>query len=121
VNACDKEKETALHWAALLGHLPTVQLLVEHGAAVRVRNRRGETPVNVAELAGYMDVTGFLREAEREEELQAREQRAAAAAAVRPVCVFLRSRRVCWELMASIRLLRRQLDSSNTAFTLSCW
>jgi len=83
VNARDEEKETALHWAALLGHLPTVQLLVEHGATVTVRNRRGETPVNVAELAGYMDVTGFLREAEREEELRARE-RPAAAAAVHP-------------------------------------
>jgi ankyrin repeat protein len=66
VNARDMENETALHWAALLGHLPSAQLLVARGAT-SFKNKRGEAPLHVAELAGYLEVAACLRDAERHE------------------------------------------------------
>ena len=60
------ENETALHWAALLGHLPSAQLLVARGAT-SFKNKRGEAPLHVAELAGYLEVAACLRDAERHE------------------------------------------------------
>jgi ankyrin repeat protein len=47
----DQEKNTALHWAASLGRLHLVQVLVCHGANLNCQNAKGETPLQ--RLLGY--------------------------------------------------------------------
>jgi len=51
---------TSLHWAAEKGHKPVVQLLIESGASVDSKNRRGETPVDLAIKRGYRDIIELL-------------------------------------------------------------
>src|SRR5206468_13101824 len=48
VKAVSQSGDTALHVAAALGHDTVVQFLVEHGASVSVKNRRGFTPLAAA-------------------------------------------------------------------------
>jgi ankyrin repeat protein len=48
VHAASQTGDTALHVAAALGHDTVVQFLVEHGASVSVKNRRGFTPLAAA-------------------------------------------------------------------------
>ena len=49
VNAANAAGETALHGAALTRSDALVQFLVDHGAALNATNRRGETPLMIAE------------------------------------------------------------------------
>ncbi len=46
--AASQSGDTALHVAAALGHNTVVQFLVEHGAGVNVKNKRGITPLLAA-------------------------------------------------------------------------
>ena len=48
VKAASPTGDTALHVAASLGHDTVVQFLVEHGAEVGVKNKRGLTPLAAA-------------------------------------------------------------------------
>ena len=48
VKAASQTGDTALHVAAALGHDTVVQFLVEHGASVSVKNKRGFTPLAAA-------------------------------------------------------------------------
>ena len=48
MKAANPAGDTALHVAASLGYDSVVELLVEHGAAVDVRNRRGISPLAAA-------------------------------------------------------------------------
>jgi ankyrin repeat protein len=48
VSAASQTGDTALHVAAALGHDTVVQLLVERGARVSVKNKRGMTPLAAA-------------------------------------------------------------------------
>ncbi|GFZ00366.1 ankyrin repeat-containing 2B [Actinidia rufa] len=50
VDALDKNKNTALHYAAGYGRKECVALLLEHGAAVTLQNLDGKTPIDVAKL-----------------------------------------------------------------------
>jgi ankyrin repeat protein len=50
VNATNRNGDTALHAAALLGYDPVVKLLAEKGANLSVKNNRGVTPLS--SLAG---------------------------------------------------------------------
>ena len=43
--AANQTGDTALHAAAQLGHNSVIQYLVDHGAPVNARNRRGQTPL----------------------------------------------------------------------------
>ncbi|KAF4995252.1 hypothetical protein FDECE_12859 [Fusarium decemcellulare] len=53
--------ETPLHLAATHGHLPIVQLLIEHGAETDLRNNLGYTPIaEAAELDEYAVVRELL-------------------------------------------------------------
>jgi ankyrin repeat protein len=47
VNAANRAGDTALHSAASQGYDSVVQLLIDHGAQVNVKNRRGQTPLGV--------------------------------------------------------------------------
>jgi ankyrin repeat protein len=49
VNAANAAAETALHGAAHIRSDTLVQFLAEKGAALDVKNRRGETPLMIAE------------------------------------------------------------------------
>jgi ankyrin repeat protein len=58
----NRENNTALHWAALNGHLPIVKLLVATGADMWIKNSAGHLPMFEAERADKSDVVQFLLE-----------------------------------------------------------
>jgi ankyrin repeat protein len=51
---------TALHIAVYWNYLDLVELLVERGAELDVQNRRGRTPLRIAESFGYEEVAKYL-------------------------------------------------------------
>jgi ankyrin repeat protein len=51
---------TPLHSAARLGRLDICRILVAKGADVRIRDSRGEIPLQRAEKGGWMAVIDFL-------------------------------------------------------------
>ena len=51
---------TPLHLAALKGHLSIVQMLVEYGADLSLKNMDGLTPLGVAEKEGHSEVIDLL-------------------------------------------------------------
>jgi ankyrin repeat domain-containing protein 17 len=55
-----QSKETALHIAAEKGHARFVALLLEHGASVEARNRRGCTPLWLACAQGHGECVQLL-------------------------------------------------------------
>jgi hypothetical protein len=48
VNAANKDGDTPLHGAAWRGANDIVQLLVDHGAKLDVKNKQGYTPLRIA-------------------------------------------------------------------------
>ncbi|XP_052191970.1 ankyrin repeat domain-containing protein 2B isoform X2 [Diospyros lotus] len=60
VDALDKNKNTALHYAAGYGRKECVALLLEHGAAVTLQNLDGKTPIDVAKLNNQHEVLKLL-------------------------------------------------------------
>lgn len=50
INDFDANGNTPLHWAALRGHLSVVDVLLEHGADVNIRDRMNRTPLDLAKL-----------------------------------------------------------------------
>jgi ankyrin repeat protein len=69
IHAANDAGETALHGAAHIRSDAVVQFLVDQGAAVNVKNKRGETPLMIAErtpqsggeaLTGQRTSTGDL-------------------------------------------------------------
>jgi ankyrin repeat protein len=59
VNATNAGGDTALHGAAHIRSARLVQLLVERGASVNVRNKLGFTPLQVAEGSGHSENPGL--------------------------------------------------------------
>jgi uncharacterized protein len=57
VNAVDNQGDTALHGAAQKGSDPVVQFLVEHGAKLDIKDKKGRTPLDAA--MGLMGNGGF--------------------------------------------------------------
>lgn len=60
VDALDKNKNTALHYAAGYGRKECVALLLHNGAAVTLQNMDGKTPIDVAKLNNQSDVLKLL-------------------------------------------------------------
>ena len=56
VDATEPDGTTALHWAAHLGDVGIVDLLLEAGATVKVANRYGATPFRLAAAKGHGEV-----------------------------------------------------------------
>jgi ankyrin repeat protein len=56
----DKNKNTPMHYAAGYGRVDLVELLIEHGASVTLRNTDGKSPVDVAKLNDQDDVVKAL-------------------------------------------------------------
>ena len=59
INAANADGRTALHGAAHIRSDPLVQLLVDHGAEVRAGDRRGITPLMIAEGGGHILLPGL--------------------------------------------------------------
>jgi len=59
----DYDDRTALHLASCEGHLPAVQLLLEHKADVSAKDRFGWNPLDDAVRHGHKEVQAALREA----------------------------------------------------------
>ncbi|NXY69670.1 ZDH13 Palmitoyltransferase, partial [Glareola pratincola] len=65
LNAVDNvQKNTALHWAITSGNTSAVDLLLEAGASLNVKNVKGETPVDLA----YQSLNRFMVYMVKEEE-----------------------------------------------------
>jgi len=60
VDALDKNKNTALHYAAGYGREECVGLLLKYGAAVTLQNLDGKTPIEVAKLNEQKEVLKLL-------------------------------------------------------------
>lgn len=57
---------TALHEAARTGRPSVVQMLIQKGTDVSIRDSRGNTALEVAELHENLDATALLRNAEKD-------------------------------------------------------
>lgn len=65
LNAQNKAGNTALHWAALNGHLESVKVLLEQGADPTIANQKGHDAVYEAELNDQTAVVEWvLKESE---------------------------------------------------------
>ena len=62
VNACGVTRATALHMAARRGHVETARALLDCGAAVNARDRKGDTPLQRAINCRKNEVSQLLRE-----------------------------------------------------------
>lgn len=54
--------ETAIHAAAMFGHLPVVKQLIAAGSDYTRRNRDGLTPMQVAKQQNYCSVVEYLED-----------------------------------------------------------
>ena len=61
-NSRDVDDQTALHLAAMNGHLEAVRLLLDHGADLEVRDEDGRTPLDLANAHRHVQVADLLRE-----------------------------------------------------------
>lgn len=69
LNLQNRSGNTALHWAALNGHLEAVKILIAAGANSSVRNKAGHDVVYEAEINSKEDVVEWLlKEGHLEEE-----------------------------------------------------
>lgn len=62
INATDQNGDTALHYAAQVGRLPSVRVLLNAGANLKLINRRGDTPETSAERFLQRPVAKLIRE-----------------------------------------------------------
>jgi ankyrin repeat protein len=60
VNRQNKAGNTALHWAALNGHLDAVKVLLEQGADPTIKNARGHDAIYEAELNDKMQIVDWV-------------------------------------------------------------
>ncbi|XP_068801475.1 palmitoyltransferase ZDHHC13 isoform X2 [Struthio camelus] len=66
LNAVDNiQKNTALHWAITSGNISAVDLLLEAGASMDVKNVKGETPLDLARETQNHFIVYMLTEEER--------------------------------------------------------
>src|SRR5262249_8224263 len=62
VNAADPRGRTALHGAAVSGHMKVMKVLLDYSADVRLRDHDGQTPLALARAKGHADAAALLIE-----------------------------------------------------------
>src|ERR1700742_4561086 len=60
VNACGRFYETALQAACTRGHTVVVELLLQHGASVHIKEGDQGTALNAASRGGYIAIVKLL-------------------------------------------------------------
>lgn len=60
LNARDPNEQTPLHYASQKSNLAVIKLLVEHGAAVDIKNKMGLTPFYYAASSGKKEIINYL-------------------------------------------------------------
>ncbi|KAM6274712.1 palmitoyltransferase ZDHHC13 isoform 1-T1 [Porphyrio hochstetteri] len=66
LNAVDNvQKNTALHWAIISGNTSSVDLLLEAGASLDIKNIKGETPLDLAYQSSNRFMVYMVKEEER--------------------------------------------------------
>jgi hypothetical protein len=65
LHAKDSDENTALHVAAMHGKLEACQVLVRSGAMPKIRNAKGQSPLDLAEKLGHAQVADFFRRREK--------------------------------------------------------
>lgn len=55
-----EDSDTALHLACLYGYLPCVQLLLEKGASLEVKDEDGAIPLHDACAGGFTEIVEFI-------------------------------------------------------------
>jgi len=60
INEQDSEGATALHYAALNGHLEIVKHLIEHNAKVNIKTQEGRTPLHCATFGSHVNIVTYL-------------------------------------------------------------
>ena len=73
-NSRDGSNQTPLHLASQAGHVGIVQLLVESGAIIDMRNNEGRTPVEEASAKGRHDLVQILSELESKKQKKKRKR-----------------------------------------------
>ncbi|KAK2520361.1 palmitoyltransferase ZDHHC13 isoform X2 [Columba livia] len=66
LNAVDNaQKNSALHWAVTAGNLSAVDLLLEAGASLDIKNTKGETPLDLAYRSQSRHMVYMVKEEEK--------------------------------------------------------
>ena len=60
VDIPNKSKETPLHWACREGNLGAVECLLSHGACMVIKDRRGVTPLQIAQESGNLELIQLM-------------------------------------------------------------
>ena len=60
INDQDVDGDTALHDACKFGHVNVIKLLVEGGSDASIKNKKGQTPKDVATEYDQPDAIAFL-------------------------------------------------------------
>jgi ankyrin repeat protein len=63
INQIDQPGATALHYAASLGNVGSIKVLLRHGASIRFQDRNGRTAAIAAADSGFKDALSLLVEA----------------------------------------------------------
>ncbi len=56
----DNNKDTALHLAAMKGHVSIMQFLLRHGADINGQDKFGATPLHLASITGNAHAVRYL-------------------------------------------------------------
>ncbi|MEM7183039.1 MAG: ankyrin repeat domain-containing protein [Spirochaetota bacterium] len=61
LTAKDPDGNTAMHHAVLSGNKQTVQTVIKAGIKANARNKRGETPLKMAQAKSFTDIIAILQ------------------------------------------------------------
>jgi ankyrin repeat protein len=60
INKRTKDGKTALHYAVEAGRLDVVKLLIENGAKIDIKDKKGYNPLRIAKKLDNMEIEQYL-------------------------------------------------------------